>query len=79
MCRIFVGSIHNFGRSDDDIINVKMMIFTVTVYMCGLMPNLHTQILNGIYLQAGQVVQVVQDRKKARVRPCPRAQRAEPQ
>ena len=33
MCPIFVGSLLNFGRSDDDIINVKMMIFTVYILM----------------------------------------------
>jgi hypothetical protein len=67
---IFFGYLHNF----DGISNVKEM-----VYICDLMPILQNKILNGVYHKAGQVVQVVQDRKKARVRPCPRAQRVEPQ
>ena len=38
MCPIFVGSVHNFGKSEDDIYSEKMLIFNRCIK--GLMSNL---------------------------------------
>ena len=49
MSPIFVGSVHNYGKSDSDIILWKMLISTRCISLCGLLnAQLEQKILDGI-------------------------------
>ena len=37
----FVGSVHKFGKSDDDIISEKVLLSNI--WICGFMPNLYNK------------------------------------